>query len=85
MMIKNGNNGDIKMKEYKREEIPILDALYGGLTMPLYYHDKTLTFWQLCWEYWWYMIMFLGFPIISIIEWIHWEIYGKGVRKKKNV
>lgn len=34
-------------------------------------------------ELYWLTIMFIGYPFFAIFEWIHWEIYGNGPRRKK--
>lgn len=33
-------------------------------------------------EIYWVAIMFIGYPFFCLSEWIHWEIYGKGPRRK---
>lgn len=34
-------------------------------------------------DFFWFTVMYIGLPIMTIFEWIHWELYGKGPRKSK--
>ena len=34
-------------------------------------------------ELFWATVMFVFLPISNIMEWIHWELYGKGPRNEK--
>lgn len=54
-----------------------------GDIMPIYALDEDCGFFGKVTELFWLTIMFMGFPIFNIFEWIHWEIYGEGPRKKK--
>lgn len=32
-------------------------------------------------DIYWLIIMFVGYPLYWIIEWVHWETFGKGPRR----
>lgn len=53
-----------------------------GIFVPSYVFTENRNFWLRLSEIYWVAIMFTGYPFFSLCEWIHWEIYGKGPRKK---
>lgn len=54
-----------------------------GFDMPIYVLDDKSGFWMRTVELFWLTIMFMGWPIFDIINWLHWEIYGQGPRRKR--
>lgn len=54
-----------------------------GDFMPIYVLDDEAGFFGRLTEIYWFTIMFVGYPILAITEWVHWEIYGKGPRRKR--
>jgi hypothetical protein len=50
--------------------------------MPFYILGTNQSVATRCSELYWVAIMFIGYPLFAICEWIHWEIYGIGPRKK---
>lgn len=71
------------MKHYKAEDVNILNIIYGVNIMQIYYIDANATVREKIVDLFWIAIMFIGFPFINIVEWIHWEIYGHGPRKQR--
>lgn len=49
--------------------------------MPIYAVDEKKGFFGKCAELHWLTVMFLGYPIFVIYEWIHWEMYGSGPKR----
>lgn len=50
--------------------------------MPIYVLEKNSGILKQTIDLYWLCIMFLGYPIVAIFEWIHWEIYGSGPKRK---
>jgi hypothetical protein len=61
-----------------------LDILTWGFNMSIYYRKDDATWLEQGAEFFWFTIMYIGFPVITILEWLHWEMYGKGPRKAKH-
>ena len=61
--------------------VNILDYISGGAGMTIHYLDENASFPERLTEIFWITIMYIGFPIFNIFEWIHWEIHGKGPKK----
>lgn len=53
-----------------------------GDCMPIYVLDEKKSFWARFIDLYWIGIMFIGYPIFLIFEWIFWEVYGTGPRRK---
>jgi hypothetical protein len=68
------------MQKTKSTDINILEIIFFGEAMTIHYMQHA-NLKELLVETFWIMIMYMGFPILSIFEWLHWEIYGKGPRK----
>jgi len=62
--------------------VDILDFITGGKNMTIHYLDNNATFLERLTEIFWIAIMYIGFPLFSIVEWIRWEIYGHGPKKE---
>jgi len=70
------------MQLKKSTDVDILDIVTGGLGMTIHYMDPEASFTQKIIEIFWIGVLHIGYPIFSIFEWMHWEIYGKGPRKE---
>jgi hypothetical protein len=53
-----------------------------GDYMPIYVLDEKKSFCGRFVDLYWITIMFIGYPVFLIFEWIFWEINGKGPVKK---
>ena len=47
------------------------------------YLDPDATLWKRTVELFWICILFMGYPAFMMIEWLFWEIYGKGPRRDR--
>ena len=50
--------------------------------MAINHTKKNASFFQGLTGIFWFAMLYIGFPISSILQWLHWEINGKGPRKK---
>ncbi len=69
------------MKQYTSTDVDIWDMLTWGVEMPIYYIDEDANIFERITEIFWIGIMYIGLPVLNIIEWINWEIKGVGPRK----
>ena len=72
------------MKHLTNKDVDILNIITGDLNMTIHYMDPNAKFTEKLTEIFWVAILHIGFPIFSIFEWMHWEIYGRGPRKQKH-
>lgn len=63
-------------------DINILEVITGELNMTIHYLDPNAGLIERLNEIFWITILYIGYPIFNIIEWMHWEIHGHGPRKE---
>jgi hypothetical protein len=73
------------MQRKETTDVDILKIVTGDLNMTIHYLDPEASFMEKVIEIFWIAILHIGFPIFSIFEWMHWEIYGHGPRKEATI